>query len=387
MAGARHPILMPKLGLTMTEGMLAEWKVAPGDRVAAGDMLFVVETDKISNEIEASADGVIVELYAAAGDVVLVGEPVAAMLCDGAAGHADPPPLAPAPRLLATPLARRVAGQAGIALSLVAGSGPRGRITADDVIALIDATPHAPDAVTPTAAPGADPIIPLTSYQAVAARRLTQAKQDIPHFYLFAEADVTALRDARAQLNADTRHIKLSVSHFLLAAVARALVAVPAVNRVWTDEGLRQLAQADVGLAVDSAKGLVAPLLPDLGAATLDEIAASATSLVERARAGRLLAQDLRGGATTISNLGMFGITGVLPIINPGQSSILGVGADQPQFRPDVAGQPVLRRMLGLTLSCDHRVIDGAIAAQFLRRVQSALEAPLSLLRRESFKT
>lgn len=396
---ASQPIVMPKLGLTMTEGMLAEWKVAPGDTVKAGQIMFVVETDKISNDVEATADAVVEALHVAVGDVVPVGELVATVRSEQAVQDpvqipAESTPVAnPAaqpPRIIATPLARRLASGAGLDLASLKGSGPRGRIMADDVSAALEAggpaaVPEA--AVAPAAVPAPTPaeargtVRPFSQYQKVAARRLTEAKRDIPHFYVMAEADVSELIDLRGRLNDVPGHSKLTVNHFIIAAVARALVAMPEVNVVWAEDGVMELARVDVGMAVEGPKGLVAPVLRDLGAAGVDQVAIAATALVERARSGSLSSSDLQGGAISISNVGMFGATGLIPIVNPGQSAILGVGRNIAQFRPDRTGQPVLRQILNLALSCDHRVIDGALAARFLQQVQRGLEAPLSLLR------
>lgn len=402
---------MPKLGLTMTEGVLAEWKVAPGDSVAAGDTIFVVETDKISNEIEAAEAGVIEAVSVAEGETVGVGRPVATMLVEGveepspqgeqpalsplqAAQFADPSPAhevaAPlseeersASRHRATPLARRVAQAEGIDLGDVAGTGPRGRITADDVLAAGQGPAVPPrDALPQRDAAVSGKMIPLNSFQKVTARRLMEAKREIPHFYVFAEADVTALLELREQLNAMPAFPRLSISHFILTAMGRALAGRPPLNRVWTEHGLVELPQADVGLAVEGPKGLVAPVLRDLARRTLDEVAIEAARIVDQVRAGRVAMKDLQGGATTLSNVGMFGATGLVPIINPGQSSILGVGRSQGVFRPDAQGAPQLCRVLALTLSCDHRVVDGAEAARFLQTIQNGLEAPAALLRR-----
>jgi pyruvate dehydrogenase E2 component (dihydrolipoamide acetyltransferase) len=379
--GKPQPILMPKLGLTMTEGMLAEWKVAPGDRVAPGDVIFVVETDKIANEIEASESGTIDALLAEPGEVVAVGTTVATLVTDQQGTAA--PAIEQRSRLIATPLARRMASESGVDIASVTGSGPRGRIMADDISATLQAQP-APQATPAATSVARGEVKPLGKYQKVAARRLTEAKRDIPHFYVFAEADVTELLNLRAQLNSDPGFVKLTVNHFIIAAVARALGELPEVNRVWVEDGLLGLAQIDIGLAVESPKGLLAPVLQDLGGLSLDEIAGAATKLVERARGGRLSAPELEGGATSISNVGMFGATALLPIINPGQSSILGIGRSQSVFRPDEHDQPTLRQVMNLALSCDHRVIDGALAARFLQQVQDGLERPWRFLRRSS---
>lgn len=397
---AERPILMPKLGLTMTEGHLVSWNVAPGDPVRAGDVLFVVETDKISNEIEAPEDGTVVALLAQEGETLPVGATVATLAVTGAVSGpvsspvrvADAPAAsavpasADAPRRVATPLARRTARQAGIDLASVTGSGPRGRITASDVAAALGdaaqdiiAAPAEPAPASPQAS--ADRF-PFDAHRKVLARRLSEAKREIPHFYVMAEADVTALDELRGQLNNSHGQPRLTVSHFLLAALARALVAMPEVNRVLDGEGLLQLPSADVGLAVEGPKGLVAPVLRDLGGLTLDEIAMASDRLLDQVRSGRLPADALKGGATALSNVGMFGATALVPIVNPGQSSILGVGRSRGEFRPDVNGNPCLQQVLTLALSCDHRVIDGALAARFLQNVQALLEAPAALLRR-----
>jgi pyruvate dehydrogenase E2 component (dihydrolipoamide acetyltransferase) len=390
---SRQPILMPKLGLTMTEGMLAEWKVAPGDRVKTGDVIFLVETDKIANDIEATADGVIEALHAAPGDILPVGEVLATLVTDGDA-KSDPTKLESAPtasapanvaqpaRIVATPLARRLATEAGIDINSTAGSGPRGRIVADDVTAAIQTRVAQQRVALKSPEPArAGQLRSLSQHQKVAARRLTESKRDIPHFYVFAEVDVTALLEMRTQLNTDSSFTKITVSHCIIAAVARALASTSEINRVWTEEGLLEFTQVDVGLAVESPKGLIAPVLRDLAACCIDEVAEAATRMTDAARANRLRPEDLHGGAITISNVGMFGATGLLPIINPGQSSILGVGRNRPMFLPDERGQPRLRQVLNLALSCDHRVIDGALAARFLRKIQEGLEAPLALLR------
>lgn len=399
-----QPILMPKLGLTMTEGTLAEWKVAPGDVVATGDLIFVVETDKISNEIAAPCDGVVAALHAAAGDVLPVGAILASLhvadqvVRPGASSPDEPHRSAPdagpdrgeswpcpaGARVRATPLARRMASSAGIDLAQVSGSGPRGRIVAADLAAVLATTGQAdPVAGAAAAAPSsAGTLRELSAHQRVAVRRLTEAKREIPHFYVFAEADVTALLSLREQLNAEQGRVKLTLNHFLIAAVARALATAPQMNCVWAEAGVRELAAIEIGVAVEGPKGLVAPVLRDLADLALDEIAAAATALVERARAGRLVQEDFAGGAVTISNVGMFGATALVPIINPGQSSIVGVGANVPVFRPDDDGRPVLRQILNLALSCDHRVIDGALAARFLHSVRRRLETAAGLLRR-----
>ncbi|MBR0671668.1 dihydrolipoamide acetyltransferase family protein [Neoroseomonas soli] len=379
-------IVMPKLGLTMTEGLLAEWRVQPGARVAAGDILFVVETEKIATDIEASGDGEIVELLVAAGSTVPVGMPVARWTGAAAGAPEAPraaepaqPAAAPLPaasggRILATPLARRLARERGVDLTGVSGSGPRGRIKAKDV-------PEARAQVPASAAvPTAGEFIALDRVRAASARRLTQAKQEIPHFYVGAAAEISRLLALRDEWRDIPDAPRMTVTHAVLAAIGRALHAMPELNRVWEGEGWRRLSSPDVGLAVDTPRGLFAPVLHDAGRLSLGTVASRANGLVERARAGRLSPDELRGGSITLSNVGMHGARFLVPIVNPGQSMILGLGAMESLFRPDAEGAPALRREITLVLAADHRVLDGAAAAAFLARIVAFLEKPLALL-------
>jgi pyruvate dehydrogenase E2 component (dihydrolipoamide acetyltransferase) len=372
-------ILMPKLGLTMTEGLLAEWKVAPGMRVRAGQVLFVVETEKIATEIEAAGEGEILEILAPAGATVPVGAPVARWTGEATAAPPDAPaeapqpaPAAPAPpRILATPLARRLARERGLDLAHLRGSGPRGRIKAADV----------PQAARPAAQPPPAAPLPLDRTRATAARRLSQAKREIPHFYLGAAADLTRLLALRQDWNALPGARRFTLTHAILAACGRALSEAPELNRVWADEAWLPLAGTHVGLAVDTPRGLFAPVLRDAGGAALEEVARRADALVARARAGALTHEDMAPASLTVSNVGMHGARFLVPIVNPGQSMILGVGAVEPVFRPDAQGAPALRQEATLVLAADHRVLDGAAAARFLGRVARILEQPLALLR------
>jgi len=403
-------IVMPKLGLTMTEGLLASWRVQPGDQVADGDVLFVVETEKIATEITAQGPGRIETIEVSEGAVAPVGATVAtwtgarasAAAPEAASTAPDAPPAAevpaapaPAPaaasdggRILATPLARKLARGAGLDLSAIAGTGPRGRIKTADVEAALragrKAPPQAPAAVPqarPLPPPAAATRRPATGIEKVVARRLTEAKQTIPHFYVLAEANVTRLLALREELNAQKGHPRLSLTHFVVAAVGRALRQMPETNVVWADDEVIQLAHGDVGVAVDTPRGLLVPVVRQADSRPLDEIARAMGTAVERARDGRLEAADLQGGAISVSNVGMFGASHLVPIINPGQSAILGVAAVKPAFRPDAAGAPALVQELGLVLSCDHRVLDGVKAARFLDLVTQFLQQPLSLLR------
>lgn len=405
-------LVMPKLGLTMTEGVLAEWRVSPGQPFRSGDVLLVVETDKIASEVEADSDGVLIETTIPAGETVAVGTPIARWSADGAGAAPAPEPAetpaakpAPTPvstnarplpapvrangeRILSTPLARRRAEGLGVDLAMVAGSGPRGRIKVADVEMAAQTqpapqpAPQAPKIETPTGERSKP-----TTLQATVARRLTAAKRDVPHFYLAAEAEVTELAALRDRLNADTESglPRISMTHLVLAAVGRALAAMPEMDRVWDDEpsggAILSLGQGDIGMAVDTPRGLVAPVLRGAATLPLDRLAAEAASLTRRARDGRLTEEDFQGGAVTVSNAGMHNVTYMTSIINPGQSSILGVGSVRSVFRPDAAGAPVLKRELGLVLSADHRLFDGVTALAFLNRIIAGLERPLRLLR------
>ncbi len=371
------PILMPKLGLTMTEGTLSAWNVAPGDTVAAGDVLFVVETEKIATDVEAQAAGRIDSILVPAGEVVPVGTTVATLATEGAAASAAIEPHGI--RVIATPLARRRAREAGIALSDIPGSGPRRRVKVADVESALAKRSSAPPP-SPAASPAATRRQP-NAVERITARRLAEAKRTIPHFYVQAEADVTALLALRAELNALPGATRLSLTHFVVAAVGRALRSMPEANLVWADDAFLELAGIDVGVVVDTPRGLLVPVLRGAGAMTVGGIASGMDALVPRARAGHLEAEDLEGGAISVSNVGMFGASYLTPIVNPGQSAILGVAAVRPVFRPDAAGQPALRQELGLVLSCDHRVWNGVRGARFLDHVTRILSKPLALLR------
>lgn len=406
-------LVMPKLGLTMTEGVLAEWRVRPGQPFKTGDVLVVVETDKIASEIEADSDGVLIETTIPVGETVAVGTPIARWSVDGrgngsgaAPGPATtaPPMAEPAPpakaaplpapvrdgeRVLSTPLARRRAQDLGVDLTTVTGSGPRGRIKMADVEAAAQraASAPAPEPAPSPAAPLAGERSKPSTMQATIARRLTTAKRDVPHFYLAAEAEVSELMALRETLNADAEPglPRVSMTHLVLAAVGRALAATPDMDRVWDDATpggeILSLGQGDIGMAVDTPRGLVAPVLRGAAHRPLDRLARDAAALTDRARNGRLTAEDFQGGAITVSNAGMHNVTFMTSIINPGQSSILGVGSVRPVFRPDGSGAPVLKRELGLVLSADHRLFDGVAALTFLNRIIAGLERPLRLLR------
>ena len=379
---------MPKLGLTMTEGLLACWRVKPGDRVQKGDVLFVAETDKIATDIEAPGAGEIASIEVAEGSTVPVGTVVATWFDSNIPVSSPTLPAIATSRVLATPLARRLARQVGLKLATISGSGPRGRIKARDVEAACAAAPvPTVPSSAPPAAPPAPPSLglserrPASPMEKTVARRMTEAKQAIPHFYVQADADVTRLLALRDELNVAEGFARVSLTHFVIAAVARALAQMPEINRIWDADEIVTLDGIDVGLAVATERGLLAPVLRHADRMGLDGIARACGDLVARARAGRLVAEDLAGGTLSVSNVGMFGASHLTPIINPGQVAILGVAAVRPAFRPDAEGRPCLCQELGLVLSCDHRVLDGVSAARFLDRVTQFLRQPLTLTR------
>jgi pyruvate dehydrogenase E2 component (dihydrolipoamide acetyltransferase) len=375
--GARQEIVMPKLGLTMTEGRLAEWKVKPQQAVRQGEVMFVVETEKIANEIEAPDDGVIDEILVGEGDVVPVGAVLGRWTTAAAgAGNGTAPVKASTSsrgaRIVATPLARRLAKEHSVDLRAVTGSGPRGRVKADDVLAA--------KASPPPAATAHGRRTTASRVEAAVAERLTVAKRDVPHFYVATEADVGALLALRDELNSDDRP-RISVTHFLLLAIARAVAGTPEANRVWRDGGFEHFETVDVGLAVDAPQGLFVPVLRDLSDAPLDVVARRAGAAVERARRGELSPDDVSGGVITLSNVGMHDVTYLTPIVSPGQAAIVGAGSVREVFRPDAEGRPSLRRELGLVLAGDHRVLDGVRGAALLNSIVAYLEKPLRLLR------
>ncbi len=369
------PIVMPKLGLTMAEGLLVEWQVSPGDEVRPGQILFVVETDKIANEVQAPAAGRILEVLVAAGETVAVGRPVA--LWTGSVQRsqtAEPPARAAATRLRSTPLARRLATQGGIPLSEITGTGPRGRIQARDVQDAVERRAPAPPAPAPLPRSA-----PERSFRALIAARVTRSKAEIPHFYVTADAAFDALAQLREELNTDpAAPRKISVTVLLALAAARALRLHPEANALWRDGRLVPVSARALGIAVDTPSGVMAPVVPVDGG--LYRTAEALDEAVGRARAGRLGAGDVGEAVIGLSNVGMFGVRSLTPIIDPDQSFMLGVGAPHVAFRLGENGAPRAIREVTLSLACDHRAIDGAAAARFLATIVDGIERPLRLL-------
>ncbi|MCV6586310.1 MAG: pyruvate dehydrogenase complex dihydrolipoamide acetyltransferase [Marinibacterium sp.] len=436
-------ILMPALSPTMEEGTLAKWLVKEGDNVSSGDLLAEIETDKATMEFEAVDEGVIGKLLIPEGtEGVKVNTAIAVLLEDGesaddigtapapapeaaadAAKEAAPaggsdaaaPPAPPAPaapatatgdRVFASPLARRIAAQKGLDLAQITGTGPRGRIvkadvegaTASPAVAATPAAAPAPMATTapaPTAptGPSADAIaklyadrdyddLPLDGMRKTIAARLSEAKQTIPHFYLRRDIRLDALLGFRAELNAQlaARDIKLSVNDFIIKACALALQQVPDANAVWAGDRILRLRPSDVAVAVAIDGGLFTPVLRDADAKSLSALSSEMKDLATRARDRKLAPHEYQGGSFAISNLGMFGIDNFDAVINPPHGAILAVGAGVKKPVIGADGEITAATVMSVTLSVDHRVIDGALGAQLLQAIVDNLENPLLML-------
>jgi pyruvate dehydrogenase E2 component (dihydrolipoamide acetyltransferase) len=395
-------LLMPKLGLTMQEGTLSEWKVNPGDSVIKGQVLYVVETEKVATEIEAEADGVFEARMADEGDTIAVGGVVGRLATSGdslppvrkaARGDAESVVREPAlplmstalqkpeatggQRIISTPLARRIARERGIHLERVTGSGPKGRIKA------IDIENAAQAAETPAVSPSASASTRRkpSSTQATMAKRLAEVKQGVPHFYLSTEIEVSALLELRRQLNIQGDLPRLTVTHFVVAALGRALLEFPNINRIWDADFIEERQGSDVAVAVQADGGLFVPVVRNAGRRSLDDLAASMRDVTDRARSGRLTGADYAGASIAVSNAGMHDVTWLTSIINPGHSAILGIGSIREVFRPDANGLPALKREMGCVFSGDHRVHTGVDGLAFLNGFKAILQNPLQLLR------
>ncbi|WP_414896675.1 dihydrolipoamide acetyltransferase family protein [Rhodovulum sp. YEN HP10] len=409
-------LTLPALSAGMEDAVIAAWLVAPGDRVEKGQPLAEVETDKATMELEAEAPGLVGRLAVKAGARADVGQVIAVLLAEGeslpeeSCPDPEPAPTATAPepapaaaalapsmlpaagpdRPRASPLARRLATQAGLTLDGLSGSGPKGRIVRVDIERLIASAPAetmaetAPEpAATPSPIPpglGPYEARPVSQMRRTIARRLSEAKQTIPHFYLEAEADLEALMALRAQVN-DGREgsARISVNDFIVKAAARALARLPEANVIWRGDEIWQLSDIDIAVAVATDGGLMTPILRCADRMSLGTLSAEMKALAARARAGMLKPEDYQGGGFSVSNLGMYGVRSFSAIVNPPQSCILAAGAAE--RRPIGRGdQIVLAPVMSLTLSVDHRSVDGALGAQLLAEIRKGLEEPMSLL-------
>ncbi|MCR6632001.1 MAG: pyruvate dehydrogenase complex dihydrolipoamide acetyltransferase [Magnetospirillum sp.] len=420
-------ILMPALSPTMSEGTLARWLKKEGDQVKSGDVIAEIETDKATMEFEAVDEGTIGKIVVPGGtagvkvnDLIAIlleeGEDASAMASVGAKPTAAAParaPAAPAPiaapapvpatpapaaraahgeRVFASPLAKRLAAEAGLDLKAVTGSGPHGRVVKADVEAAVKGGVKAAPAAAPAAAPKAAPApaapspfepayeeIPNSSMRKVIARRLTEAKQTVPHFYLTIECEVDALLKVRAELNGRSDAYKLSVNDFVIRAVALALKKVPAANASWGEEAIKRYIDVDVSVAVATPNGLITPIVRHADHKGLAAISNEMKELAGKAKDGKLKPEEFQGGGFTISNLGMYGVKEFAAIINPPQGCILAVGAGEQ--RPVVKnGALAIATVMSCTLSVDHRVVDGAVGAEFLAAFKKLIEDPLSML-------
>lgn len=388
---------MPEVAANTEEATLTGWPVPEHQRFAASDVIATVETAKAAVDVEAETDGVILKVLVTAGSDVRVGDPIAliaapdeqvadidsALAALGVGAAAPPPAPPPAPvtngaRVFVSPLARRLAKEAGLDHTTLTGSGPNGRITRVDVAAAI--ARRAPEPV-PVAVPVVahdDAVVPHSRLRRTIAARLIESKQTIPHFYLRGSARVDRLLALRAELNGLAGQ-KISVNDLVVKAVARAHATVAGVNAIWTDGGMRHFDTVDVGVAVATDTGLVTPVVRDVDRSSVTAVASATRELAERARTGGLKQDELAGGAITVTNLGMYGTEEFAAIINPPQSSILAVGAGRQE--PVVTdGELAVATVLRVTLSVDHRVIDGALAAQWMREFLAILEQPLRIL-------
>ncbi|SDF03042.1 dihydrolipoamide acetyltransferase family protein [Rhodobacter capsulatus] len=414
-------ILMPALSPTMEEGTLAKWLVKEGDAVKSGQIIAEIETDKAVMEFEAVDEGVIGKLLVAEGTSgVKVNAAIAVLIEEGGSAEVAPAPKAAAPapvatpvvaapaapvapkaagvRIFASPLARRIAAEKGLDLATLSGSGPHGRIIKADVEGTM-ARPAAPIAAAVAAAPPAPAAvsaatvaklyegrayteIPLDGMRRVIAARLTEAKQTIPHFYLRREVRLDALLSFREELNRQlsARGVKLSVNDFIIKACALALQAVPAANAVWAGDRVLQMQASDVAVAVAIEGGLFTPVLQDADTKSLSQLSAQMKDLAKRARDRKLAPQEYQGGSFAISNLGMMGIESFDAVINPPHGAILAVGAGVKKPVVSASGTIEVATMMALTLSVDHRVIDGALGAELLAAIVSNLENPMAML-------
>lgn len=406
-------LVMPALSAGMEQGTIARWTKAVGDRIAKGDVIAEVETDKATMEYESEDDGVLGAILADGGATVAVNAGIAILLLDGDNASVVAPPATPRRPLLqssepevagrqaamearshratSSPLARRIARERGVTIEGLSGSGARGRIVRIDVESAAsapDAASLAPPGVPASvAAPAATPRpdaayreVPHSGARKVIARRLTAAKATIPHFYLNAECEIDALLDLRAQLNTvGGDAYRISINDFIVKAAAIALRQVPEANAAWSDDALLLFDDVDISVAVATDGGLMTPIIRHADRKALAAISGDIRSLAERARGGKLQPAEFQGGGFTVSNLGMYGVESFSAIINPPQSCILAVGAAV--CRPVVKGGVcVPATVLNCTLSVDHRSVDGAVGARWLAAFKALLERPLQLL-------
>ncbi len=419
-------VIMPRMSDTMEEGKILKWLKKVGDRIEVGDIIAEVETDKADMEMEALDDGFLTEIRAQEGEAVPVGAVIALLGEEAEVGVASTPPArtvsssastppaekrvnakagppaakkvrkireaapkkSPArkknERILASPIVRKIAAERGIELARVRGSGPGGRIIKQDLEGAeavpVAAELKAPPASPPVATTPTGRVEPFSRMRATIAKRMADSMREAPHFYVTTEIDMSEAVRLRTSLKLSDRvSAEVTYTHLLVKAVAVALGRHPRLNASFTGDGRELKDEVNIGIAVALDDGLIVPVLHDCQALSLLDIAAQTNALVERARTGKPTTQDLSGGTFTISNLGMYPVEHFTAVINPPQAAILATSAikERPAVRE---GQVVISRTMMATLSCDHRVLDGATGAQFLRELKNLLENPVGLM-------
>ena len=420
-------IRMPEVLAGATEAAIQTWLVSPGATVSANQAIAEIETDKAIVEFPSEFDGTVGRMLAAEGDSVAVGDPILVLLSAGESADAIDTALAaagvetvrPAPepaepiapqlsradgtgaplRLFASPLVRRMAAQNGVDIAELTGTGPQGRIVRRDLERHLGESRHEPAPVAqpeppvapPVAQPVAQPVpiasaegaphedIPLDRMRKAIARRLTESKTTVPHFYLVADCRVDALLSLRTEINQHSPR-KISVNDLVIKAVSAAMIDVPAANAIWNTDSLRRFATVDIAVAVATDGGLMTPVVRGVERMSLTEVSTTVADLAERARAGRLKQHELEGGSFAVSNLGMYGTDAFSAILNPPQSGILAVGAARRAPVVDSNGELAVGSVMTVTLSADHRVLDGAVAAQWLAAFRRRIENPLTII-------
>ncbi len=420
---------MPKLSDTMTEGTLAKWVKQVGDAVEVGDVVAEIETDKATMEMESFDEGILHEVLVQEGGKVAVGARIAVLLEEGEeaptgeSGASGQPEKSEAPaksenvevpktaatrdparsdggRIKASPLARKIAAERGIDLARLTGSGPGGRIVRADIegrkpsaageapaAALAKAAPPKVAAATPAPVPSitageGDRRIPLTGMRTIIAERLLASKTQIPHFYLNIEVDAAPLLALRAQINegAGENGNKYTVNDFILKAVVGAAAAVPQVNASFDGDAIIQYAAVNLSVAIAVEDGLVTPVIRDAQSKSLPQLSLAVKDLAQRSRSKKLTPDEFQGGTITVSNLGAYGIDTFDAIINPPQAAILSIGAAKAKPVVNEAGQIVVGQRMGIGMSCDHRVVDGAVGATYLAELRKRIENPALML-------
>jgi len=405
-------VIMPALGVAQEKGTLLTWLKAEGQSVTKGEPLMEVETDKATVEIEAPASGILSNVTAAAGDEIPVGNKIAVILAPGEVatkpgegrdeGRLEPstdhsvnkprvepnPPISPfvkggskgdflasetsplaRTRILASPAAKRIAKERGIDLESIKGSGPEGAVVAEDVVRAGGA-----QAAAPSGSLKVKETVQLTAMRRIVGERMTQSKQTAPHFYLTMDVDMTEINRRRSALKEKGETLVPSINDFILSACARALRDFPSLNAAFTDHGVEIYSDINIGMAVALDEGLVVPVIRNADRLSLQELSQQSREFADKAQKKKLFPLDYEGGTFTVSNLGMFGVDSFIAIINPPQCAILAVGQVGPRVVPHGEGIAV-RPMMTVSLSADHRVVDGAIAARFLQEVKKLLEA------------